>query len=299
MQGKQQNQGNPITWMIRHKVAPHLLMLALIIGGLVMSFIIRKEYMPETSRDSISVQVFYSGAAPSEIEVAIASPLEAALHGIDGISKMDTFITTGFMIVGAELEAGADPQKIYQDVQQTVNRISSFPSGMERPLIKLDTRVADVMELIVHADLDRFALKRLTEQVRDRILQSPYISQIKLRGIPEEEIHVEVAQTDLQAYNLTLSQIASILKRNVVEQSAGKIKANTGDIIVSVDQREFWADDLANVPIISDKSGDQLRLGDIATVTEGFADIRNLVTYNGQLSAQLNIYRTGDQTPSL
>ncbi len=289
---------NPISWMIHHKVAPHLLMLALIFGGLVMSFMIRKEYMPETSRDTISVVVSYPGAAPSEMEVGIAVPVEAVLYGINGISKMNTFIGTGWMRVKAELEAGAEPQKIYQDAQQAVNRISSFPSGMERPYVRLDTRIADVMELIVHADLDRFSLKRLTEQIRDRILQSPYISQVKLRGIPSEEIHVEVAQSDLQAYDLTLDKIASLLKKNVVEKSAGKIKAASGDILVSVDQREFWADELAKVPLISDKSGDQLRLGEIAKVTEGFADIRDLVTYNGQLSAQLNIYRMGTQTPS-
>ena len=291
-------QVNPIKWMIKHKVAPHLLMLALIIGGLVMSFFIRKEYMPETSRDTVSVRVSYPGAAPSELEVAIAGPVEAALYGIDGISKVDTFIYTGYIRVKAELEAGAFPQKIYQDAQQAVNRISSFPTAMEKPSVKLDTRISDVMELIVHADLDRFALKRLTEQVRDRILQSPYISQVTLRGIPQEEIHVEVAQIDLQAYNLTLSKVAAMLKKNVVEKSAGKIKADNGDILVSIDQREFWAEDLANVPIISDNSGDQLTLGDIAKVTEGFADERNLVTYNGQLSAQLNIYRMGEQTPS-
>ncbi len=289
---------NPISWMIHHGVAPHLLMLALIFGGLVMSFMIRKEYMPETTTDTLTVRVVYPGASPSEIEAGIAVPVEAALYSLDGISKVDTYIGTGWLRVKAELEAGAFPQKIYQDAQQAVNRISSFPSGMETPSVKLDTRISDVMELIVHADLDRFTLKRLTEQIRDRILQSPYISQVKFRGIPQEEIHVEVAQTDLQAYNLTLNQIATSLKKNVVEKSAGKIKADSGDIIVSVDQREFWAADLAKVPLISDKSGDQLLLGDIAKVTEGFSDTRDSVTYNGQLSAQLNIYRMGDQTPS-
>ena len=301
MQNKQVNQAtsfNPISWMIHHRVAPHLLMLALIFGGLVMSFIIRKEYMPETSRDTISVTVSYPGAAPSEMEVGIAIPVEAALYSINGISKINTFIGSGWMRVKAELEAGATPQKTYQDVQQAVNRISSFPSGMEKPFVKLDTRIADVMELIVHADLDRSTLKRLTEQIRDRILQSPYISQVKIRGIPKEEIHVEVAQTDLQAYDLTLSKIATRLKKNVVEKSAGKIKADSGDIIVSVDQRKFWAAELANVPLISDQSGDQLLLGDIAQVSEGFSNSRDLVTYNGQLSAQLNIYRMGKQTPS-
>lgn len=289
---------NPITWMIRHGVAPHLLMLALIMGGIVMSFVIRKEYMPETTLDSVSVIVTYPGAAPSELEIGIAVPMEDALDSLTGIRKVNTFIGSGWVRVKAELSAGAHPQKVYQDVQQAVNRISSFPSGMEKPKIKLDTRIVDVMELIIHADLDKFALKRLTEQVRDRILQSPYISQVKLRGFPHEEIHVEIAQAQLQAYGLTLNEIANSLKKNVLEQSAGKIKADNGDIIVSVDQRKFWAQELANVPIITDGTGDLVLLGEIAEVSEGFADERNLVTFDGQLSAQLNIYRMGEQTPS-
>jgi multidrug efflux pump subunit AcrB len=289
---------NPISWMIRHKVAPHLLMLALIMGGIVMSFVIRKEYMPETTLDTVSVVVSYPGASPSEMEIGIAVPVEDALDSLVGIRKVNTFIGTGWMRVRAELEAGVNPQKIYQDAQQAVSRISSFPSGMEKPKVRVDTRIVDVMELIVHADLNKFALKRLTEQVRDRILQSPYISQVRLRGFPKEEIHVEISQTQLQAYDLSLNQIALLLKKNVLEQSAGKIKAENGDIIVSVDQRKFWAQELANVPIVSSKTGDLVLLGDIANVSEGFADERNLVTFNGQLSAQLNIYRMGDQTPS-
>ncbi|GAA6204529.1 efflux RND transporter permease subunit [Thalassotalea sp. SU-HH00458] len=289
---------NPITWMIRHGVAPHLLMLALIMGGIVMSFVIRKEYMPETTLDTVSVVVSYPGASPSEMEIGIAVPIEDALDSLVGISKINTFIGSGWMRVRAELDAGVDPQKIYQDAQQAVNRISSFPSRMEKPKVRLDTRIVDVMELIVHADLDKFALKRLTEQIRDRILQSPYISQVRLRGFPKEEIHIEISQAQLQAYDLTLNQVSSLLKKNVIEQSAGKIKAENGDIIVSVDQRKFWAEELANVPIISNQTGDLVLLGDIATVSEGFADERNLVTFDGQLSAQLNIYRMGEQTPS-
>jgi len=288
---------NPMSWMIRHGIAPNLLMLALILGGLVMSLVIRKEYMPETTLDVVNIIVSYPGAAPSEIETSIAAPIEAALENLSGISKVDTRIRTGRLYVRGELQAGADGQQVYQSAQQAVNRISSFPQNMEKPYVALAKRVRDVMEIIVHADLDKFNVKRLAEQVRDRILQSPYISQIALRGMPSEEIHVEIPQQTLQAYNLTLNQISSQIKRSVTEQSAGKIKANEGDILVSVDERKYWADELARVPIISTGEGDQLLLSDIADVSEGFADERFLVTYNGQLSARLNIYRVGDQDP--
>jgi len=288
---------NPMTWMIRHGIAPNLLMLALILGGLVMSLVIRKEYMPETTLDVVIVYVKYPGAAPSEIETSIAVPIEAALENLSGISKVDTKIRTGRLYVKGELQAGANTQQVLQNAQQAVNSISSFPQNMEKPYVALQKRVMDVMEIIVHADLEKFNVKRLAEQVRDRILQSPYISQIALRGMPSEEIHVEIPQQTLQAYNLTLSQISSQIKKSVTEQSAGKIKANEGDILVSVDERKYWAEELARVPIISTSEGDQLLLSDIAEVSEGFADERYHVTYNGQLSARLNIYRVGDQDP--
>ncbi len=288
---------NPMTWMIRHGVAPNLLMFALLLGGLVMSVVIRKEYMPETTLDNISVRVSYPGAAPSEMENSIAVPIEDSLDSLSGIRSIRTTIFAGWVRIQGELEAGADAQQVYQDAQQAVNRISSFPSGMERPKVNLGQRVVDVMEIVVHADLDKFSVKRVAEQIRDRILQSPYISQVKLSGIPREEIHVEIPQSTLQAYNLTLTQVSAKIKRGVIEQSAGKIKANNGDILLSIDERTYWADELAQMPLLSSEQGDQLLLGDIATVSEGFADERYLVTYNKQLSARINIFRVGDQSP--
>ncbi|GAC16561.1 efflux RND transporter permease subunit [Aliiglaciecola lipolytica] len=289
---------NPISWMIHHGVAPHLLMLLLILGGLVMSLMIRKEYMPETTLDSVSVMVSYPGAAPNEIEPSIAIPVEDVVSNVEGIKSTRTYIRNGFLRVRCELEASANGQKVYQDVQQEINRITSFPSGIEKPIVRLDQRVVDVMEIVVHADLDKFDIKRLAEQLQGRLLDSPYISQVALRGVRSEEIHVEVSQLTLQSYGLTLEQVSGLIRRSVVEQSAGKVKTNEGDIVVVIDERRYWAEELAKLPIIVDADGDQLLLGDIATVSEGFADERNLVTYEGQLSAQLKIYRVGNQSPT-
>ncbi len=286
-----------ITWMIRHGIAPHLLMLALIVGGLVMSVVIRKEYMPETTLDRVIVFVKYPGAAPDELETAVVLPVEAVLSGLEGIRTVNTKIMTGRVVINAELNAGANAQKMYQDVQQAVGRITTFPQGMERPWINLASRVADVMEIVVHADLDRMGIKSLTEQLRDRLVQSPAISQIQLRGFPQEEVHIEIAQSVLQRYNLTLDRVAQVIKKNAVERSAGSIKARNGDILVSVDERRFWAEEFSRVPVLSDKSGDQLLLGDIASVTDGFSDERALITFDGQPSASLRIFRVGDQTP--
>ncbi|MEH6605504.1 MAG: efflux RND transporter permease subunit [Pseudomonadales bacterium] len=288
---------NPISWMTRHGIAPNLLMLVLIIGGLVMSVVIRKEYLPETTLDIVQVVVQYPGASPDELESAVAVPIESALDGLDGVRSVKTKITTGRAKISVELAAGGKGQKIYQDIQQAVDRITSFPQGIEKPYIGLANRVIDVMEIAVHADLDRLAVKRLAEQLQDRLLQSPDITQVVLRGLPKEELHVEISSATLQRYNLDLDGVAQRLKKSAVEQSAGSIKSSQGDILVKVDERRNWADEFATIPIVSSGEGDRLQLADIATVSDGFADDRELITFDGQPAVTLRIYRTGNQTP--
>ncbi len=296
---KSSNEGfNPITWMVRHGIAPHLLMFALLVGGLVMSLVIRKEYMPDASLDRVSVLVRYNGAAPSEIEASIAAPVEDTVINVQGIKRVQARIGTGYMLLTGDLEAKANAQKVLQDVQQEVGRIASFPEGIEKPRVRLDNRVLDVMEIVLHGDMDKSSLKRLAEQVRGRMLQSPYISQVDIQGVPSEQIHVEIPQRTLQNYDLSLNQVSSIIKRSVLERSAGKIKSAEGDILVSIDERTYWAQELAKTPLITNDEGVQLLLGDIADVKEGFADERKLVTYDGQLSARIKVYRVGDQSPS-
>jgi multidrug efflux pump subunit AcrB len=290
-------KNSAITWMINHKVAANLLMLLLLAGGLVTSLVIRKEYMPETTLDRIGISISYPGAAPDEIESSIALPIEAMVDSLEGIREIKTSIRTGKLFIRAELQSGVNPQKMYQDVQQVMSRISSFPAGMEKPRIFLASRISDVMEIVVHANLDKIGIKRLTEQVRDQILQSPHISQVAIRGTAAEEVHIEISQQQLKGYGLTLDKVAQQIKKLTKEQSAGSLKSGSGDILINIDERRLWAHEYAKLPIISDVNGDLLLLEDIATIKEGFADTRANITFDGQLSASLRIFRVGEQTP--
>ena len=69
----------PIAWMARHGIAPNLLMLALLIGGLLTSLSIKKELLPEFTEDVVSVRVVYPGATPSEMEQGVVLPIENEL----------------------------------------------------------------------------------------------------------------------------------------------------------------------------------------------------------------------------
>lgn len=294
----EQLRKGPIAWMARHGVAPNLLMLALLIGGLMTSLSIKKEFLPEFTVDVVSIHVVYSGATPSEMEQGVVLPIENELSELSGIDEVTSNIQEGYAIIYLEIEAGEDLQQVYQDVLQSVNRISTFPTQMEEPIVSVVARQHDIMDIALHGNLDQFAMKRLAEQIKEKLLTSPHVTQVDLKGAPEEEIHVEIDAQTLEKYQLTLTQVAQVISVNAVEQGAGTVKTEGGDILVTLNDRQYWADDFAALPLVSDENGVVLTVGDIASVKEGFEESPNIVTLNGGDSVSLSVYRAGDQTPT-
>ncbi|MGR6871374.1 efflux RND transporter permease subunit [Pseudomonas sp. HK3] len=288
----------PISWMARHGIAPNLLMLALLIGGLLTSLSIKKEFLPEFTVDVVSVRVVYPGATPSEMEQGVVLPIENELSELSGIDEVTSNIQEGYASIFLEIESGEDLQQMYQDVLQSVNRISTFPVQMEQPIISIVARQHDIMDIALHGGLDQFAMKRLAEKVKEKLLTSPHVTQVKLKGAPAEEIHVEIDSQTLEKYQLSLNQVAQVISANAIEQGAGTVKTDGGDILVTLNDRQYWADDFAALPLISDDNGVVLTLGDVASVKEGFEESPNIVTLDGRHSVSLSVFRAGDQTPT-
>ncbi len=291
------HKAGPVSWMARHGVAPNLLMAFLIIGGILMSMVIRKEFIPSTEVDYVSVAVSYPGATPSEMEQGVVLPIENELTGLNGIKEITSTATQGSARVSVELENSDDRQKAYQDIQQAVSNISTFPDGIERPVVSLSGRTIDVMDIKLFGPLSKFELKKLAEQIRNDLLSAPEITNVEIKGTPDEELHVEISQATLEAYGLTLQQVASTIGSNAIEQSAGTVRTSGGDILLTLDNRIYWAEEFSKVPVISDASGVILQLGDIATIQDGFGDSNREVTYNGNPSIGIDIYRSENQTP--
>jgi len=163
------SRSGPVAWMSEHKVAPNLLMAFLIIGGFLMSLTIRKEFIPAYEADMVIVSVAYPGATPSEMEQGVVLPIENELASLDGFKEITSSVSLGSASVNVELENGTDKQQAYQDIQQAVNRISTFPAQIERPIVRIASRSIEVMELALFGPLERFELKRLAEKIKDEL----------------------------------------------------------------------------------------------------------------------------------
>ena len=124
------------SWMARNPVAANLLMMMLLIGGFLMSQSINKEVFPQIELDMVTISIAYPGASPEEIERGLLQSIEEAVRPIDGVKKVTSVASEGMASVRVELEEGTNRSKALNDVQSAVDRITSFPEGIETPVIR-------------------------------------------------------------------------------------------------------------------------------------------------------------------
>lgn len=299
-----QTQGNGggrprgvIAWMTHNRITPNLIMAVFLLGGLGMAMQIKQEVFPEFDLDMVRIQVAYPGSSPEEIEQGIILAVEEAIRSLDGIKETTARASEGFGVVTAELEEDGDTQRIYQDIKQEIDRITTFPDDVEEPEVSLLIIRREVLQLQLYGDVSEWVLRELAEQVRDRLLQDSDITQVDLRGARNYEVAIEIDQDTLRTYNLTLDQVAMRVRQTSVEIPGGTIETAGGDILLRVSERRDWAREFATIPLITSSEGSVLRLGDVATIRDTFEETDRHATYDGKRAVGLAVYRVGKQTP--
>ncbi|MBN2375381.1 MAG: efflux RND transporter permease subunit [Sedimentisphaerales bacterium] len=287
----------PLAWMVHNRVTPNLMMMVFIFGGLFVTTQIKQEVFPEFELDIVQIRVPYPGSSPEEVEQGIILAIEERVRGLDGVKEISATASEGAGIVSVEMLEDADRQKVYQDVKQEVDSVTTFPEDAEEPEVSLLARRREVLQIQLYGNVNEWNLRELAEQVRDRLLLDPEITQVDLLGARKYEIHAEIPQDVLRHYGLTLDNIARKIASTSVEIPGGFIETKGGDILMRVKQRRDWADEFARIPIITTPEGTLVYLEDIATVIDEFEDADREATYNGYRAIGLGVYRIGEQTP--
>lgn len=286
-----------IGYMARNSIAANLLMIILIGGGIWTMFKIQKEVFPQFQLDFVEVNVSYPGAAPQEVEQGILLPVEEAIRGIQGIKEIVSTANEGSGEILIELIAGSDRMKVFQDIDQAVSRIQTFPDDIEQPRVSLQSRQQDVMEIGLYGNVDFWTLRQLAERLRNRLLSNPEITQVEIGNVPDYVTHIEISGNNLRQYNLTLGQIADIIGQSSEDVPAGAVETHSGEILLRMQERKQWAEEFGRIPIVTSPSGATVTLADMAEITDGFEETGFHGQFNETPTVDLEIFRIGDQSP--
>ncbi len=290
-------KSGPIAWMAKHTVASNLLMAMLILGGIMATFNMKQEVFPEFDLDMVTISVPFPGASPDEVEQGIVLVIEERVRGIDGVKSITSTSNEGVAAIMIELQLGQDANKVLADVKNEIDRITSFPEQIEEPTVALASSKLSVLSLLISGGDNLKVLHDLAEQARSELLALEGITQISLNGVPPLEIEVAINQSTVESYGLTLNEIAQQIRMNSIELGGGSLDTEGGKILIKVTERKLTASQFAAIPIRAARGGTEITLGDIAKITDGYAESDKAYYYNDERVVELLISRVGSETP--
>ncbi|MDD2759389.1 MAG: efflux RND transporter permease subunit, partial [Methylomonas sp.] len=285
-----------IEWFARNSIAANLLMLAILLWGVASFGKIIVEAHPTTPMDEITVKVAYRGATPTDVEESVVVRIEEAIQDLEGIKSLSSEAIEGSGTVTVEVREQYDSRKLLEEVKARVDTIDNFPQGIKQPLIEVVQRQWEVISVVVAGDMPERELRTVGERVRDDIAALPGVSQVQLTAVRPYEVTIEVSEQQLRHYNLTLEGVAAAIRKSSLNLPGGVVKSESGEILLRSKGQAYSADEFERIVLFPREDGSQVRLGDIATVVDGFEETPLSTAYNGKSCVKIEVYRAGNQS---
>ena len=275
----------------QHKVAANLLMIIMVMAGLLSLSKLNTQFFPTFALDVVTVRVEWRGASAEDVEDSISSRIEQELRTVDFVDKMSSTSSYGMSVVTLEFVEKTDMGKALDQVKDQVDQLRNLPTDSEIPKINLVTRYEGVASLLVTTEGKLEELRHLVHDIEHDLLDRG-ISRIKITGLPEEEIAIQVSSKQLEAIGLSLGDVSQRIADLSQDLPAGEIgNTETAKQLRSLEQRRD-ALSFSELAIKTDTSGRLLLLDDVADIERRPMSKQVSVFYQGKPAVEISLQRT-------
>ena len=279
------NFSNISAWSIRNPVVPIVLFLALTLAGIMAFRNMDVQNDPDIEFPVVVVSISQPGAAPSEITTQITQKVESAIRSVQGVRNIDASASEGNTTVSAEFEIGDDINAAVSEVKNAVDQIrSDLPDGILEPQIfKVATSSDPIAYFAVEAS--DMTLEQLSWFVDDtvarRLLAVEGMASVSRNGGVNREIRVILDPAKMQSLGVTASQINGVLRQQNVNASGGQsqIAGSRQSVRVLGNAADAYALSQAQISL---GGGRNIKLADVAEVTDGFSEQRAMAFEGGK-----------------
>ena len=278
-----------VEYFVKFPILANIVIALTLIGGVISFLGTKKSFFPTRKDKNIIIQVAYPGASPEEMEEGVTLKIEEALTSIAGIDEISSTSAENSANINVQTLESYDIDEVYTDVKNAVDGISSFPVSAEKPIIYKQRQQSVAQWLALTGDVNLSILEQYSDDIKDDLLASGVVSQVNVIGLPQREISIEVSEQDLSRFGITFDQVASAVRLNNRDISAGSIKAETEEILIRSKAKETDAAQISEIIVRSNPDGSNLLLKDIATIKEQYADQPNKGTLNGDRAIFIQI----------
>ncbi|MDX1655257.1 MAG: efflux RND transporter permease subunit, partial [Candidatus Competibacteraceae bacterium] len=272
--------------------AANLLMVVFLALGISALPTLQRETFPDFTPQEVEVSVPYPGASAQEVEEAVCLRLEDGVDVVAEAVEVRCEAREGLGRLVARMQEGADFARFLDDINTEVEAIDDFPDPVERATVRQLGRTDRVVAIAVTGPMAEPDLKAYAEDLKERLKQLPQVSQVTVAGFSQHQLRVAVPARVLRQYDLSMGEIAESIARQSVDLPLGSLTTRDQEILVRFADQRRTPRELARLIILEGPEGAQVRLGQLATITDRFELDEERVLLDGQRAALLQITKT-------
>ena len=281
--------------MISEKTMQHpiLLLMVFTLLGFTGVFTMSKtslSLMPDVDMPYLTVSATYTNAGPESVEKSVTKPIEDALVSLSGLKNINSTSMEGRSQVSLEFNYGTDLEIAANDVRTKLSRITSrLPDDVTPNILKMDANSMPILRIAVRGNRSADDLKQIADDyIVDVIEQADGVGEASSSGGRTKIVRVEIEQNRLQAYGLTLTQVASSLARQNIEIGGGQITEGSRDYSVRT-IGEYKSIDEINNTVVTTKNGYDVKLIDLGHAFLGYKEASSEVYINGEPGVYVSV----------
>ena len=261
---------------IEKPVTTALIFVAVIVIGVFSLLRLPIDQFPEMNPPYITVMTTYAGASASEIETNVTKIIENSLTSVDGLKELTSSSRDNMSVVSLELEWGADRDEAANDIRSYIDIIkSNLPEGCSSPVMfKLNSSLMPIIQYSVMARESYPGLEKImNDEVIPQLNRINGIGSVSVSGAPDRYVYIDIDQARLDAYNLTLEQVANAISVNNLNLSSGTVKMDRQQYQMQVRGEYEQSADIADIVVSTTMLGQKVFVRDLAAVRDTIKDL--------------------------
>jgi HAE1 family hydrophobic/amphiphilic exporter-1 len=255
------------------------------------------ELMPKFTPPTLNIQIVYPGAAPSEVENSLTRKVEDALSSMEGVEKIQSYSFESMSMLFVSFVYGTDIDKSITDAQNLLeSKKSELPRGVLSPKIsKITVDDKPIIMLAASSNLEATEFYDLMDKkVIPELSSIKGAAKISMVGGQEREIQVNLDADRMRSYGIGAAQIQGILSTSNLDFPTGSIKNSETNTAIRLSGKFKNVEEIRNLVIFTTPTGSQIRMSDVAEISDAIKDPTKLARVDGKDAILININKQAD-----
>lgn len=273
-----------------------IITLLVLLSGVGAISTLKLQELPDVTFAEVDITTQYPGASAQDIELNITNKIEKELKSVQGLKKYDSRSFDGQSHISIELDESYETQKTLRDIQQAVDRVNGLPRDISNPplVAQKSTSSFEVMTFGVVTDLDNTALQNYIRDLEKQLRGIAGVGGVTMSGFTEREFWIEVDPSKLSRYQLTTNAVISAINTRSLSLSGGTVESWSSEQRIVTLTQVTSIKELANTIIKILPTGEMIRLGDVANISDTFEKATTVGVVNGKQGIIFSIAKSAN-----